>query len=91
VRSLKSASRAARGVRAGGGGGSDGPGGTATVKLGADGKPMLSDLLGDDEIDLDLLARKHVEELLERDPEKVSALLSRWALGEQFYAGTGGR
>jgi len=89
IRSLKSASQAARGVRVGGGG--EGPGGTATIKLNADGKPMLSDLLGDEEIDLDLLARKHVEELLEKDPEKVSALLSRWALGEQFYAGTRSR
>lgn len=92
MRTLKGASQAARGVRVGGGsGGSEGPGGTATIKLGVDGKPMLSDLLGDEEIDLDLLARKHVEELLEKDPEKVSALLSRWALGEQFYAGTGSR
>ena len=92
VRSLKGASQAARGVRVGGNSGvHEGPGGTATIKLGADGKPLLSDLLGDEELDLDLLARKHVEELLERDPEKVSALLSRWALGEQFYAGTGSR
>jgi flagellar biosynthesis/type III secretory pathway M-ring protein FliF/YscJ len=89
MRSLKGASQAARGVRVGGG--AVGAGGTATIKLGVDGKPMLADLLGDEEIDLDLLARKHVEELLEKDPEKVSALLSRWALGEQFYAGTGSR
>lgn len=36
----------------------------------------------DEEVDVDLLARKHVEQLLSSDPEKVSALLSRWALSE---------
>ncbi|TDJ71859.1 MAG: hypothetical protein E2O39_07625 [Planctomycetota bacterium] len=36
----------------------------------------------DEEIDVDMLARKHVEQLLTSDPEKVSALLSRWALSE---------
>lgn len=30
-------------------------------------------------------ARRHVEELLEADPERVGALLSRWALGEDYY------
>jgi flagellar M-ring protein FliF len=44
-------------------------------------------LIPDDELDLDMLARKHVEQMLEEDPEKVAALLSRWALGENFYAG----
>ena len=42
----------------------------------------------EEEVDLDLLARQHVERMLEEDPEKVAALLSRWALGENFYAGT---
>ena len=46
------------------------------------------DALPEEEVDLDLLARKHVEQMLEEDPEKVAALLSRWALGENFYAGT---
>ena len=46
------------------------------------------DSLADEEVDLDLLAHKHVERMLEEDPEKVAALLSRWALGENFYAGT---
>lgn len=91
LRTLKSASRPGRGGRAGALAASGGPGGTAVVKLDVDGKPMLSDLLGDDDVDLDLLARKHVEELLEKDPEKVSALLSRWALGEQLYASSGSR
>ena len=40
----------------------------------------------EEEIDLELLARKRVEELLEKEPERVSALLSRWALGESFYS-----
>ncbi len=31
------------------------------------------------------LARRHVEELLEADPDRVGALLSRWALGEDYY------
>lgn len=92
ARSLKGANQAARGIKPGSGNVTiDQEAGTATIKLGTDGKPMLSDLLGDEEVDLDLLARKHVEELLSTDPEKVSALLSRWALGEQFYAGTGSR
>lgn len=30
-------------------------------------------------------ARRHVEELLEADPERVGALLSRWAMGEDYY------
>lgn len=42
----------------------------------------------EEELDLDLLARKHVEQMLDEDPEKVAALLSRWALGENFYAGS---
>ncbi len=41
----------------------------------------------EEELDLDMLARKHVEQMLEEDPEKVAALLSRWALGDNFYAG----
>lgn len=45
------------------------------------------DAVPEEELDLDLLARKHVEQMLEEDPEKVAALLSRWALGENFYAG----
>ncbi len=45
----------------------------------------------DDEVDLDALARAHVEELLKTEPEKVSALLSRWALSEDMYAQTGAR
>lgn len=45
------------------------------------------DLINEEDLDLDMLARKHVEQMLEEDPEKVAALLSRWALGENFYAG----
>jgi len=47
---------------------------------------VLSDLIPEEEIDMEMLARKHVESLVEEDPEKVAALLSRWALGENFYA-----
>lgn len=87
LRTLKSAGQAARGgvVTTAKGVTVDPINRTATVKLDANGKPMLSDLINDEEVDLDMLARKHVEELLEKDPERVSALLSRWALGEQFY------
>lgn len=43
------------------------------------------DQLPDDDIDMDELARRHVEELLEKDPERVGALLSRWALADEYY------
>jgi flagellar biosynthesis/type III secretory pathway M-ring protein FliF/YscJ len=47
----------------------------------------LSDLEdGEIEIDPSLLARKHIENLLESDPDRVSSLLTRWAMGDQFYA-----
>ena len=45
--------------------------------------------LMEEEIDLDALARGHIEELLKEEPEKVSALLSRWALAEDSYAEAG--
>ncbi len=48
--------------------------------------PSITDLMSEEELDMDLLARKHVEQMLEEDPEKVASLLSRWALGENFYA-----
>jgi flagellar biosynthesis/type III secretory pathway M-ring protein FliF/YscJ len=51
-----------------------------------DKRPSLSDLIPEEEIDLDMLARAHVDELLKSDPEKVSKLLSRWALGEKLYS-----
>ncbi len=50
-----------------------------------DKRPSLSDLIPEEEIDLDMLARAHVDEILRTDPEKVSKLLSRWALGEKLY------
>ncbi|MEM9381983.1 MAG: flagellar M-ring protein FliF C-terminal domain-containing protein [Planctomycetota bacterium] len=40
----------------------------------------------DESLDMDALARAHIEELLKTEPEKVSALLSRWALAEDVYA-----
>lgn len=39
-----------------------------------------------EEVDLDLLARRQVEELVTSDPDKVGELLSRWAL-DQTHAG----
>jgi len=39
-----------------------------------------------EEVDLDALARAHIEELLQSEPERVSALLSRWALSEENFA-----
>lgn len=47
----------------------------------------LMDAVADEDVDLDALARKQVEHMIEHEPERVGALLSRWALGESFYAG----
>ncbi len=38
------------------------------------------------EEDPSAMARMHVEKLLETDPDRVSSLLTRWAMGEDFYA-----
>ena len=40
----------------------------------------------DEEVDLDLLARKRIEELLREEPERVGALLSHWAMSDDLYA-----
>ncbi|MCA9000328.1 MAG: hypothetical protein KDB61_00295 [Planctomycetes bacterium] len=57
------------------------------AQRGATGGMTLSDLeSGEIEIDPSILARKHVENLLESDPDRVSSLLTRWAMGDQFYA-----
>ncbi len=40
----------------------------------------------DESVDMDALARAHIEELLQSEPEKVSSLLSRWALAENTFA-----
>ena len=79
LRSLKSAKTAARRQV-------EVPG-VGPITLDANGVPVPQEQ-EEEEIDLDLLARKHVEDLLESDPEKVSALLSRWALGETQFAGS---
>lgn len=61
------------------------PDGTKTVTRKR--RPVVSaDDDADEEIDLDALARAHIDELLQNEPEKVSALLSRWALAEDVYA-----
>ncbi|MFT6107603.1 MAG: flagellar biosynthesis/type III secretory pathway M-ring protein FliF/YscJ [Planctomycetota bacterium] len=40
----------------------------------------------DETVDIDALARAHIEDLLQTEPEKVSSLLSRWALAEDAFA-----
>ena len=40
----------------------------------------------DEAVDMDALARAHIEDLLQSEPEKVSSLLSRWALAENSFA-----
>lgn len=47
-----------------------------------------NDTLTPQEIDPGVLQRRTVENLIDEDPERVSALLSRWALGEDFYTST---
>ena len=37
------------------------------------------------ELDPSLVGRRTVEHLIDQDPERVSALLSRWAVGEEVY------
>lgn len=77
-RSLKNARKAPEPVASAAGGGGD----------------ELSGLLrsagdvADEEVDIDALARAHIEELLQNEPERVSALLSRWALSEDRFAET---
>ncbi len=56
-------------------------------KYSSTGGMTLSDLEdGEIEIDPSILARKHVENLLESDPDRVSSLLTRWAMADQQYA-----
>ncbi|MDG1492178.1 MAG: hypothetical protein P8R43_09820, partial [Planctomycetota bacterium] len=59
------------------GGGENSPGRSSALSEGAD-----------EEVDLDALARARIEELLQSEPERVSALLSRWALSEERFAET---
>ncbi len=76
LRSMKQAKSAASTSGSSGGGGGSSSGGMT-----------LSDLEdGEIEIDPSLLARKHIENLLDSDPDRVSSLLSRWAMGDEFYA-----
>lgn len=96
LKSLKSGRAGAAGANsagtltpAGAGGAAAGPGGVR--RKGAGGGTDADDELFEEEIDMDALARAHIEELLRAEPEKVSALLSRWALSEDVYAGAGGR
>ena len=41
------------------------------------------------EIDPEVLARRQIEQLIDTDPERVSALLSRWAMGDNYYSESG--
>ena len=63
-----------------------GPDGKKTVKRTRRQVPTLEEDDYDEALDLDALARAHIEELLQKEPEKVSKLLSRWALAEDMYA-----
>lgn len=40
----------------------------------------------EEEVDLEALARRQIEQLVQDDPERVGVLLSRWALGEIPYS-----
>ena len=65
------------------------PAEAAAGAAGRDGGTGRGALGGEDpneEVDLDALA--HIEELLQQEPERVSALLSRWALSEERFAET---
>jgi flagellar biosynthesis/type III secretory pathway M-ring protein FliF/YscJ len=75
LKGARSAGEAAEGI--GAGGGESSPGRSSTQSEGAN-----------EEVDLDALARAHIEELLQSEPERVSALLSRWALSEERFAET---
>ena len=58
------------------------------VRVSSAKRPALAGVRGsatEGESSAEELARRHVEELLEADPERVGALLSRWALGEDYY------
>lgn len=98
LKSLKSArtGTASAGSGGGSGGASGGAAGAAATAGGArraasgagagGGAEGAGSELFEEEIDLDALARAHIEDLLREEPEKVSALLSRWALSEDLLA-----
>ena len=87
MRALKGARPAKRGAQPG----EVRPDGTVVPAAagGRSARPGDPDLPFEEEVDLDALARAHIEELLKEQPEKVSALLSRWALAEDTYADSG--
>lgn len=88
VKSLKSA-------RSAGATGGANPAGAPGPSSPTGGRAAAADGLGADlfeeEVDLDALARARIEDLIREEPEKVSALLSRWALSEDVLAETGSR
>ncbi len=79
-KSLKSARTSGEAAEGAGVAGGDGPMGRGAGQGQGEGP--------DEEVDLDALARAHIEELLQSEPERVSALLSRWALSEERFAET---
>ena len=86
LKSLKSSRSATGGARSGRHHWRDLPhGGRAATADGLGADPF------EEEVDLDALARARIEDLIREEPEKVSALLSRWALSEDVLAETGSR
>ncbi len=77
------------GARAGMAGAAGGSGG-GSVSGGGGGNPGEINEM-DEAVDMDALARAHIEELLQSEPEKVSMLLSRWALAEDAFAQAGSK
>lgn len=60
-----------------------GKGSEATTSTSPDGLPS-----SEEDIDIEALARRQIEQLVQDDPERVGTLLSRWALGEIPYSST---
>lgn len=93
LRSLKSARTAHRSASGAGEAASTGSsraGGSRSARAtGGSGGGTSGSEIFDEDVDVDALARAHIEDLLREEPEKVSALLSRWALAEDAYAESG--
>ncbi|MFT7676836.1 MAG: flagellar M-ring protein FliF [Planctomycetota bacterium] len=90
LRSLKSSHKAAPSKGKGRAGGSSGTGAASGALSGGMGGSPNNFVENDEgqliEIVPEVLARRQVEELIESDPERVSSLLSRWAMGDDYYA-----
>lgn len=89
LRTLKSSQNGAtRKGNGNGGGGSSTPGGGSSLGAGRMGGSHGGFDENGEMIEIipEVLARRQVEELIESDPERVSSLLSRWAMGDDYYA-----